>query len=99
MKVCVCDRCGRKIEENEWQNVYTRCTFPRIRTGRTEKPMTIEEIWNDKDRIIDKVDDLPDATQEIQLKIFYRKSHREFELCPKCREEFERFMKNEEIKK
>lgn len=86
-----CDRCGAEIEKPKiW---YTR-GFPCFRTANLKRPMSFKEIFTEieQGRIEPIVNE--DGIQNITLCEYYRTKEKQIDLCPKCRRDFERFMKN-----
>lgn len=87
-----CDRCGKEIEKPKiW---YTK-GFPCLRTVNLKRPMSFEEIYTEIEQggiepIVNK-----DGIQNIMLCEYYYTKTKQIDLCPKCRKDFERFMRNE----
>lgn len=88
-----CDRCGAEIEKPKiW---YDRM-FPYLRTVNLKRPMSFKEIYTEieQGRIEPIINE--DGIQNIMLCEYYCIKSKQIDLCPKCRKDFERFMKNEE---
>lgn len=83
-----CDRCGKKIDDNSF------FWFPIQRTKVFKlSTMCLPEI---KSYISGQnVEKLPDDKVAVEITEYRDRRYKEYHLCPKCRKEFERFMKNE----
>ena len=80
-----CDRCG-KIIENKF--------FRRLSIPYTIKYVTFEERAYEIEKSISKVmETMKVESGEIIADYGYK--DKLYDLCPKCRKDFERFMKNE----
>lgn len=87
-----CDRCGAKIEKPKiW---YDRMS-PYLRTVNLKRAMSFKEIFTEieQDRIEPIINE--DGIQNIMLCEYYCTKTKQIDLCPKCRKDFKRFMKNE----
>lgn len=91
-KWCTCDRCGTEIEKPKiW---YDRI-FPYRRTVNLKKAMSFKEIFTEiKQGRIEPVVSR-NGIENIVLEEYYCTKTKQIDLCPKCREDFERFMRNE----
>lgn len=87
-----CDRCGTEIEKPKiW---YDRM-FPYLRTVNLKRPMRFREIFAEIEQgriepVISR-----DGIDSIILDEYYCTKTKQIDLCPKCRKDFERFMRNE----
>lgn len=87
-----CDRCGKEIKKPD---TWYEELFPYLRTVNLKRPMSYKEIITEIKQggiepVISSV-----GTQSIVLEEYYSKKEKRIDLCPKCRKEFERFMRNE----
>lgn len=90
-EVYQCDRCG--AEFNNFPKDITSCLF-RFGRMKAEFDVLIEET--DREYVSDKRQyDNGDWGTEIVYDTF--RKHVKYDLCPKCRKEFVRFMRNEKI--
>ena len=89
---CTCDRCGAEIEKPK---VWYDRMFPYLRNVNLKRAMSFKEIFTEikQGRIEPIVNE--DGIQNITLCEYYRTKEKQIDLCPKCRKDFERFMKNE----
>lgn len=83
-----CDRCGAKIEKvpscEQWTHFFYRRRPMKIKT-ETISPQEYPRAC-----------DLNCAQVEsMEMVVSYNTETKEYDLCPKCRKDFERFMKNE----
>ena len=91
MKHCeeyyTCDRCGKKIKDVprhlEYLNIFYR--KPVKIEARTAEPF----VYNADDEV--KSFDVG----SMEITVAYNACSKEYDLCPECRKDFERFMKNE----
>lgn len=89
-----CDRCGAEIiipKEKKWYD----CITPYFREMKLKKPVSFDEyVTNIYQKIV-----LPEPKlsqiDSIRLKEYYVSEAESIDLCPKCRKDFERFMRNE----
>lgn len=88
-----CDRCGAEIEKPKiW---YDRI-FPYLRTVNLKKAMSFKEIFTEiKQGRIEPVIST-NGIENIVLEEYYCTKTKQIDLCPKCRKDFERFMRNEQ---
>lgn len=91
-----CDRCGREInipKEKTWCN----CMAPRLREIKLKKPVSLEiHKTSIRQNIV-----LPELElnqiDSIRIKEYYvDELLKNIDLYPKCRKDFERFMRNEQ---
>lgn len=88
-----CDRCGAEIEKPKiW---YDRI-FPYLRTVNLKRPMCFKEIFAEIEQgriepVISR-----DGIDSIILDEYYCTKTKQIDLCPKCRRDFEEFMRNEQ---
>lgn len=87
-----CDRCGVEIEKPKiW---YDRI-FPYRRTVNLKRATSFKEIFTEiKQGEIEPVVS-GNGIENIVLEEYYCTKTKQIDLCPKCREDFERFMRNE----
>ena len=84
----ICDRCGKKIESDSFS------CFPIQRTKVFElRTMVYPEIKSYLSG--QKVEKLADDKIAVEITEYRDRRYKEYHLCPKCRKEFERFMKND----
>lgn len=89
-----CDRCGAEIEKPKiW---YDRM-FPYLRNVNLKRPMCFKEIFAEIEQgriepVISR-----DGIDSIILDEYYCTRTKQIDLCPKCRRDFERFMRNERM--
>jgi hypothetical protein len=87
-----CDRCGAEIEKPKiW---YDRM-FPYLRTVNLKRPMCFKEISAEIEQgriepVISR-----DGIDSIILDEYYCTKTKQIDLCPKCRKDFEEFMRND----
>ena len=89
-----CDRCGRKIEYNCFS------LFPRQRIEVFDlSTLDIPEIESYFSEIPDSlrrnVEKLPDDKIVMEITEHKKRRLNNYHLCPKCRKDFERFMRGE----
>lgn len=88
-----CDRCGAEIKKPKiW---YDRM-FPYLRTVNLKRPMRFREIFAEIEQgriepVISR-----DGIDSIILDEYYCTKTKQIDLCPKCRKDFERFMRNDQ---
>ena len=91
---CTCDRCGKEInipKEKKWYD----CITPHLREMKLKKPVSFREYQtNIRQNIVLPEPELSQI-DSIRLKEYYVSETESIDLCPKCRKDFERFMKNE----
>lgn len=83
-----CDRCGKEIDRlPKFATRVSRLIIPEAELKLTYEKPEISYIA-DKHKITNN-------TFSVEIVSTTYKDSKEFHLCPKCRKEFERFMRNE----
>lgn len=83
----ICDRCGERIKDVPRHLKYATIFY--------RKPIKIES--RTVEPFVYSAEDETKAFEvgSMEIVIGYNTRSKEYDLCPKCRKEFERFMKNE----
>ena len=83
-----CDRCGARIEKVPRNEIH-KCIFYRKKPIRIETTtLSPQEYPHDCDENFAKVD-------SMEMIVYYDFRLGKYDLCSKCRKDFERFMRNE----
>ena len=83
-----CDRCGAKIEKVPRKEMV-KAIFYRQKPIRIEaRTISPQEYPRDCDKNFAKV-------ESMEMVVYYNSCNRDYDLCSKCRKDFERFMRNE----
>lgn len=92
-----CDRCGAeiKIPKKTWCDF----SFPLTRRIQFDKPVKLSTQIYEIKKMMGRLETKLDPIDSFEFVEYYDKKTKDFDLCPKCRKDFERFMKNEKITK
>lgn len=82
-----CDRCGKEINELPSQKHILRRKFVR--------PSELKMMCDEKYGYISNAKLITDDVASVTIVECHDVKRKYFDLCPKCRKDFERFMKNE----
>lgn len=82
-----CDRCGEVIDELPRQQHILRKKIVSL----TELKMMCDEKYG----YVRDTELITDDVVSVTIVEYHDVKTRRFDLCPKCRKDFERFMKNE----
>ena len=78
-------------KEKKWYN----CITPHLREMKLKKSVSFDEyVTNIRQNIVLPEPELSQI-DSIRLKEYYVSKTESIDLCPKCRKDFERFMRNE----
>ena len=89
-----CDRCGKEInipKEKKWYD----CITPHLREMKLKKPVSFREYQTNIIQNIVLPEPELSQIDSIRLKEYYVTETESIDLCPNCRKDFERFMRNE----
>lgn len=89
---CTCDRCGAEIELP--RKLFWSPKFPRIRRVKFDKPVKLSAQFYEIEKMLGTLETKLDPVDSFELREFYKKRTKDFDLCPECRKAFEEFMKN-----
>ena len=82
-----CDRCGAEIDKMpERTGIFYR---------KFLSPAELEMIYSDKCGYVSDEYMVSENVMAVTIVESQYKKRKSFDLCPKCRKDFERFMKNE----
>ena len=82
-----CDRCGAEIDKMpEETGIFGR---------KFLSPAELEMIYSDKDGYVSDEYMVSENVMAVTIVEKQYKKRKSFDLCPRCRKDFERFMKNE----
>ena len=84
-----CDRC-----EKIFDITPSDCSLFPIKRRKCYKPKKLREITADLKGYIDKTEIISTDCVAAEIVELYDREEKTIELCPDCREAFERFMKN-----
>lgn len=90
----ICDRCGAEInipKEKKWYD----CITPHLRRMKLKKPVSFREYETKICQNIVLPEPELDQIDSIRIKEYYCDEVTYIDLCPKCTEDFKRFMRNE----
>ena len=90
---CTCDRCGAEIELP--RKLFWSLAFPHISRVKFDKPVKLSAQVYEIGKMMGTLETKLDPVDSFELREFYRKRTKDFDLCPECRKAFEEFMKNE----
>ena len=82
-----CDRCGEEIDQIPSQKHILR--------RKIVSPIELEMMCDEKYGYVGNKDLITDDVVSVTIVEIHDVKTRRFDLCPKCRKDFERFMKNE----
>lgn len=83
-----CDRCGAKVKP-----IKEKSSFRFVHINRKDLRM----MYSEKTGYVVGITPISEENVSVELIEEYVTRKKKFELCPKCRKEFERFMKNERL--
>ena len=89
-----CDRCGAEIEipkEKKWYD----CITPYFREVKLKKSVSFDEYTTNICQKIVLPEPKLSQIDSIRLKEYYVSETKSIDLCPKCRKDFEEFMRND----
>lgn len=93
---CTCDRCGAEIKIPKEKKWYDRIT-PHLREMKLKKPVNLEVHETSIRQNIVLPEPELNQIDSIRIKEYYGDELlKGIDLCPKCRRDFERFMRNEQ---
>lgn len=87
-----CDRCGCEINK-----ISTGAEFIRGFWSAFCKPAELHTITADKSGYVTNKRFIEQVIIGMDIVEYYNEKHRTIHLCGKCRKEFERFLRNEDI--
>lgn len=92
-----CDRCGEKIENVPGKNLFPNILFPRITRTMLKNQISLRTFVAEREKQINAGEDYCSIPEigSIIIEEWYNTKEKEFDLCPKCRKDFEEFMKND----
>lgn len=90
----ICDRCGAEINIPKEKNRYDFIT-PHLRRMKLKKPVSFREYVTNICQNIALPEPELNQIDSIRIKEYYCDEVTDIDLCPKCRKDFERFMRNE----
>lgn len=85
-------RCRDKYSKRKKR--YNRIT-PHLRKMKLKKPVSLREYETNICQNIVLPEPELNQIDSIRIKEYYCDELKDIDLCPKCRKDFERFMKNE----
>lgn len=92
----ICDRCGAEInipKEKKWYD----CITPHSRKMKFKKPVSLREYETNIHQNIVLPEPELNQIDSIRIKEYYCDELKDFDLCNECMEDFEMFMRNENI--
>lgn len=84
-----------ELKQNFRENFFWSPKFPRIRRVKFDKPVKLSAQFYEIEKMLGTLETKLDPVDSFELREFYRKRTKDFDLCPDCRRAFEEFMKNE----
>ena len=82
-----CDRCGEEIDQIPSQKHILR--------RKIASPTELKMMCDEKYGYVDDTYLITEDVVSVTIVEYHDVETRRFDLCPKCRKDFERFMKNE----
>lgn len=82
-----CDRCGKEINKLPRQKHILR--------RKLLSPSELKMMYDEKYGYIENTELITDDVVSVTIGEYHDVETKYFDLCPKCRKDFERFMKNE----
>lgn len=83
-----CDRCGAKIEKVPRREIYKKIFYRK-------EPIKIETITISPQEYPRDCNINNTKVESMEMVVSYVTKEKEYDLCPKCRNDFERFMMDE----